>query len=579
MGLFATAARELRGYRLTEFSPQSTAYWVAKLFGGGGQTASGVSVSANNAMAIATVYASCRNLGEDIGSLPLQIFRVGAGEKVEDRADPAWRILNVKANPEMSAMSFRETLQGHAALRGDGWAEIERDNALRTKALWPLNPARMRSVRNGLNGVSIEGAAAGQLAYLYELPDGQTKVFAPDKLFHLRGFGPDGLRGYSILRLAAEAMGVALATEAYGGRFFANDASPGVVLTHPQTLSAKARENIELSWQEAHQGLDNAHRIAILEEGLSVSKVGVNPVEAQFLETRKWERGEIAGFFRMPPDKIGDYERATFSNIEQSDINYGKYTVRPWTVRWDQQLSADGVVDADHIAEHNIDGLLKGDAKTRGEFYNQLRQAGGITPEQIAKLENWPAPTGPAADQILIPLNMTLASALDQYGMTMPQRAHAAWELLRAGYEADGVNALLGLGDLAHTGFVPGTQNPDPAAETNGSRNAEDDERELAATQASEERTERILGSMTRLAHRIAERPVRVETPAPSVTIAEGAFRNEIHQAPVQVDAPVTIAEGAVQVDARTMAKPTKKRVTRDAAGLITEVTEVPDGD
>ncbi len=579
MGLFARAATEMRGYRLTEFSPQSTAYWVAKLFGGGAETAAGISVTVDKAMAIATVYASCRNLGEDVGGLPLPVWRVSGATKTLDPTSNAWQLLNVRANGEMSAMSFRETIQGHLALRGDGFAEKEYDQALRVKALWPLNPARMRMARNGQNGFTVGGAPDGRLFFRYTLPSGQEKVFDQDLIYHPRGFGPDGLRGYSILSLAREAMGVSLATEAYAGRFFANDARPGVVLTHPETLSPKARENIELSWAETHQGLDNAHRIAILEEGLSVSKVGIDPVDAQFLETRKWTRGELGSFFRMPPDKLGDLERAMVTNTEQTDLNYAKYTLRSWCIRQEQQLSVDGILEPDQVTKHDVTEFLRGDAKSRSEYLHSLRQDGAISGEDIRIAEGW-APSGQAAaSELLVPLNMMPASAFGPDGLTMAQRAHAAWELLRAGYQADSVNGLLGLGDMAHTGFVPGTQSPDPAAETNGARSDDDDHREFAASQASEERTERILGSMTRLAHRIADRPVRVETPAPSVTIAEGAVRVDVH-APVSVEpANVTIAEGAVRVDARTMAKTTTKRVKRDAAGLISEVTEVPDGE
>ena len=460
MALIAEAL-EARGYRLETFSPQSTAYWVAKLFGGGFSTASGVSVTPDAAMAIGTVYASCRNVAEDLASLPLPIYTEDEqGRKHPDRADPAFAILNRRANPEMSAMSFRETLQGHLMLRGVGFAEKEYDRGARIRALWPLNPARMRTVRNGVNGVVIKGAPDNQLAYIYTLPDGTEKIFAPDMLFKPRGFGPDGIRGYSIVQLAREAMGVALATEGYAARFFANDARPGVVLKHPKELSPKARENLKVSWKESHEGLSNAHRVAILEEGLDIVTVGIPPADAQFLETRKFERTEISMWFRMPPDKLGDLERATWSNMEQSNINYAGSVIGAWANRWDQQLAADEIVDATHLAVHDLRAFYRGDAKTRGEYLHFLRQDGAVSANDMRAYESFPLSTDPAADELLIPLNMVPASAFGTDGMLPHQRARAAYDYLRAGYLAEGVNKLLGLGDLAHSGLMPGKDTP-----------------------------------------------------------------------------------------------------------------------
>jgi len=475
MALIAEAL-ERRGYRLELFSPQSTAYWVAKLFGGGFESAAGISVTPETALTIATVYASCRNLAEDLASLPLPVYRddtttAGASvtaaiktRKVVDRTAPAYRLLNVMANPEMTAMSFKETIHGHNALRGDGFAEKELDQALRPKALWPLNPSRIRMARNGSAGLNVSGAPAGALFYIYTLPSGEQKVLSSDLIFHSRGFGPDGLRGYSIVALARESMGVALATEQYGARFFANDARPGVVLQHPKSLSDKARTNLELSWRETHQGLDNAHRIAILEEGLTVQKVGIDPVDAQFLETQKLERDFIASWFRMPPDKIGNFERATYSNMEQSDINYVRYTLMPRATRFEQQLSADNVVDANHYALHDFSQLTRGDSTARAAFYHSLRQDGAISGEDIRRMENYDPSGQPAADELLVPLNMMPASAFGTNGLTMFQIARAARDFLFAGYEAESVNKVLGLGDMKHTGVVPGKATPDPDA-------------------------------------------------------------------------------------------------------------------
>jgi HK97 family phage portal protein len=476
---FVGHALERRGYRLEMFSPMSTAYWVAKLFGGGYESAAGVSVTPDTALTISVVYSSIRNIAEDLAKLPLPVYRDNvvsaggsapaalSGRKIVDRTVPAYALLNDQANPEMDAMAFRETIFGHELLRGDGFAEIERDQGLRAKALWPLNPARMRMVRNGKNGVNIPDAPPGQLAYLYQLPGGTDKIFAPEMIFHLHGFGPDGLRGYSIVAMLRDAMGLALATEQYGGRFFRNDASPGAVLTHPKTLSDKARTNIEHSWKEAHQGLDNAHRIAILEEGLTVTKVGIDPQDAQFLETRKFQRDELAMWLRMPPDKLGTWDKATYSNMEQSAINYVRDTLGAHAVRFERTLRSSGVVDAQHYALHDFTELLRSDSAGRVAYYHGLRQDGAISGEDIRRMENFD-PSGQAgADELLVPMNMLPASAFLPNGLTYAQAALAAYNMLRAGYEADSVNVWLGLGDLKHTGIVPGktTEVPSEASD------------------------------------------------------------------------------------------------------------------
>ncbi len=469
MGRFANAARELRYARLVVTDPRNPAYWVQSLFGGRAIASSGVNVTAERAMAIATVYASCRNLGEDVGGLPLPVFEAAPGGRIRAYDHPAWRILNRVANPEMSAMALRETLTGHAALRGTGYANIEWAVAgarAVPAALWPLNPSRVRRVRNGRDGVEIAGLPDGQSAYWYTLPSGEVKVLLPDDVLAVHGFGPNGLEGYSILALAKESFGLAAAAEEFGGTFFGNGAVPGIVLKSPKALSDNAQKNLRASWNGEHQGLDNAQRIAILEEGISVEKIGIPPEDAQFLQTRQFQREEIASWFRMPPSKLQDLSHGTYSNVEQDDLSYVKWTLRAWGLRWDQQLALSRIVEPPFYAEHNLQGALAGDAASRGAFYQSLRAASGITSNQIADLENMPRSDTPGADDVWYPVNMLPSAAFDENGMTLAQRAHAAYELMRGGYEAKSVNKLLGLGNLAHTGTVPGKTTPDPAAGT-----------------------------------------------------------------------------------------------------------------
>lgn len=454
MGLFSNAAHELRG-RTAITSPRNPAYWLSKLIGGEA-TASGIRVTPELALKIGAVYASCRNLAEDIGTLPLPVYRhVGENGRERDRAHPVYDVLNVRGNAEMAATDVRQAIQGHAALRGTGFGEIE-FNGRGVAGLWPLQPHRMRSVRNGVNGVRVAGAPDRQLLYLYTLPDGQMKVFHPDRIFRLPGFGGDGLEGYSIVRLAASSIALAAAAQEFAERHFSNDARPGIALRTKGTLSDDAYRHLEESWAEAHQGLERSQQVAILEDGVEIDTIPISAEDAQLLESRQFQHRDIGNWFRMPPDKLQDYERSTFTNVEQSDLNYAKYTVRAWLVRWEQHIRLSMLTDT-HFAEHSVEGLLRGDQEARAAFYHSLRQDGAITANQIARLENLPEIEGPAGDELWIPLNMTPGSAFDENGMTYKDRVSAARLLVSVGYDPEETLKHFGLPPIKHTGAIPVT--------------------------------------------------------------------------------------------------------------------------
>lgn len=463
MGMASRAAK--RSYRVTSGgNPANPAHWLLGLIGGD-RTASGIRMDAETAMHHAAVFASCRNLGQDVGSLPLPVFGVGQdGKSARLREDPVDRLLNRAANDEgMPASALRGALQGQAALRGNGFAEIELDQALRPRGLWPLRTDRMRVVRNGVNA-EISGAPDGQLAYAYTLPSGREKIFAPERVLHLRGFG-DGQWGHSVLSYASEGIGLGLAAMEYDSRFYANDARPGIVITRPKevaALSPEARGRLKAEWEEGHRGLDKAHRVAILQEGMDLKEIGVKQTDAQFLETLRYMGSEVIGsFFRMPPDKLMDYSRATFTNVETSDLVYVKYTLRFWFVSWQQEIAIK-LLDPSRFAEHNPMALLQGDSKSRGEFYQARMAASSMTPNRIADLENEPRHDDPVADQFLIPLNMIPSGALDENGMTLRDRVNMAGVLTRAGFDPTATLAALNLPTIPHSGLVPITVQLDP---------------------------------------------------------------------------------------------------------------------
>lgn len=463
LDLFAGAARELR-WRSQVTNPQNPAYWLTKMFGGQ-STSSGINVTDDLALSETTVYSAIRNLSEDVGSVACPVYRNDDGERGERaRNHPVHRIFNREANPEMAAVTFRETIQGHAALRGNGYAEIQFDQGMRPMALWPLDPRRMRLVRAGRQ-VTISGAPDGQLVYDYTLPTGQHKFFHPSRIYHVPGFGGNGLEGYSFLRFAAESIAAAVAARTYTGSFFANDATPSMVLKSATKVSPETAAGLRSSWEEMFRPLENKHRMAILEGGLELEKIGVNPQEAQLIDFRKWARADIAEWIRMPPDKVGDFDRMTFSNAEHSDIFYVKYTLRAWFVRWDQQTNRKLLPD-ELIAEHLADSFLRGDTKTRSEYYNQGFTGSNLIPNEARRLENRPKSDAPGADELWFPLAMKPASAFDENGMTMTERALAYSVMVRAGADPADTAKFYGFSEIGHTGLVPITVQIDPSTLT-----------------------------------------------------------------------------------------------------------------
>lgn len=386
--------------RSTLANPDS---WLVEALGGR-PAASGVNVNESTAMRFTAVFAAVRVLAETIASLPLPVYRrlVPRG-KERAPEHPLYQVLHDRANDEMTSFTWRETSMGHLCLWGNTYSEIEFGKDGYVRALWPLRPDKTWPERE---------PRTGKLVYKTILPDGTGAVLPAYRVLHIPGLGFDGLMGYSPVRLAREAIGLGLAAEEFGARFFANDARPGAVLEYPGKLSKEAKDNLRRSWEEMHQGLNKRHRIAILEEGMKLHEIGIPPEDAQFLETRKFQVVEIARIFRVPPHMLADLERSTFSNIEHQSIEFVVHTIRPWLVRWEQVINWKLFTEAErkiYFAEFLVDGLLRGDIESRYRAYAVARQWGWMSANDIRELENMnPVPGG---DVYLIPLNMVPAGS------------------------------------------------------------------------------------------------------------------------------------------------------------------------
>ena len=391
-----------------------------------GRTTSGKPVNERTAMQTTAVYACVRILAEAIASLPLHVYEYqddGGKKLVHDH--PLYYLLHDEPNPEMTSFVFRETLMSHLLIWGNAYAQIIRDGAGRVLGLYPLLPDKMEVQRDD----------RGNIYYVYSRNSDENPMFKEygniklkaEDVLHIPGLGFDGLIGYSPIAMAKNAVGMTLACEEYGASFFANGANPGGVLEHPGVLKdpSKVRE----SWNSVYRGVNNAHKIAVLEEGMKYQQIGIPPEEAQFLETRKFQINEIARLYRIPPHMVGDLDKSSFSNIEQQSLEFVKYTLDPWVVRWEQALQKALSLPQEkneYFIKLNVDGLLRGDYASRMNGYAVGRQNGWLSANDIREMEDQnPIPEEDGGNLYLVNGSMTkLADAgafAGKAGGNMPQ--------------------------------------------------------------------------------------------------------------------------------------------------------------
>ena len=384
-----------------------------------GGTTSGKTVTERSAMQMTAVYSCVRILAEAVAGLPLHLYRYkedGGKEKAIDHP-----LLHDEPNPEMSSFVFRETLMTHLLLWGNAYAQIIRNGKGEVVALYPLMPNKM----------TVDRGENGQLYYEYsrsndEAPTmkGSTVRLRPSDVLHIPGLGFDGLVGYSPIAMAKNTIGMAIACEEYGAKFFAYGAAPGGVLEHPGTI--KDPQRVRESWQSTFGGSGNASKIAVLEEGMKYTPIGISPEQAQFLETRKFQINEIARIFRVPPHMVGDLEKSSFSNIEQQSLEFVKYILEPWLIRWEQSIQRSLLSTNEkplYFAKFNVDGLLRGDYASRMQGYATARQNGWMSANDIRELENLDRiPAEDGGDLYLINGNMLPLGSAGAFANTTTSR-------------------------------------------------------------------------------------------------------------------------------------------------------------
>lgn len=357
-------------------------------------------------MQMTAVYACVRVLAEGIAGLPLHLYRYDEkGNQVKAADSKLYFLLHDEPNPEMTSFIFRETLMTHLLLWGNAYAQIVRNMRGEIVGLYPLMPDRMTVGRDENGALYYEYTRYGDESHSTILG---TVRLSPNEVLHIPGLGFDGLVGYSPIAMARNAIGMGLAVEEFGAKFFEKGAAPAGVLEHPTIV--KDAERIRNNWENVYGGSGNSGKVAILEEGMKYSPISIPPDQAQFLETRKFQLNEIARIYRVPPHMIGDLEQSSFSNIEQQALEFVKYTLGPWVMRWEQQLSKALLSPKEkgvYFAKFNVDGLLRGDYQSRMNGYAIGINNGFMSPNDVRRLENMDLiPAEEGGDKYMVNGNM-----------------------------------------------------------------------------------------------------------------------------------------------------------------------------
>lgn len=367
---------------------------------------SGVNVSGDTAMNFSAVFCAVNIIAGSLASLPLQLYkRVGDGKELY-HDHPLFDILHNQPNPEMTSYLFRETLQGHLLLWGNAFAEIIPDSLGRPAQLWPWNPTAVKVKRDDSNKI------------FYEVREdaSKTRIVPAERMLHIPGMGFDGRVGYSVLTKAREAFGLGLGMEEFQARFYGQGTNIGGVITHPAKLDDIAHERLKKTWADSYGGLSGAHKTPVLEEGMTYKQFGMPLDDAQFLESRIYQISEMARWFNLPPHKLKELSKATYSNIEQQQIEFVQDSIRPWAVRWEQHIAWKLLREEERrtlFAEFNLDGLQRGDFETRMKGYAVMRNIGGINADEIRAKENMNPIGGRAGELYWKPLNMGDANSED----------------------------------------------------------------------------------------------------------------------------------------------------------------------
>jgi HK97 family phage portal protein len=367
-----------------------------------GQTTAGVNVNPESALSLTTVFACINIIATDVSALPLKVYqRRPDGSRIEIKGIPLVDRLAVSPDGETTSMRWRQAMLGHVLGWGNAYAEIERDNGGRVIGLYLLDPRQVKPERH---------PATKRLFYRHE----GKKTIPAERMLHVAGLGFDGLKGYSPVEMARQAIGLGIAAERTGGALYGNGAMPKGVLELPGVLKDEAAvARLRNNWNAVHQGAENAGSVAILEGGAKFTPTAINPEDAQFIATRKFQVEEICRLYRVPQNKVQAMDNAHLANIESSNLDYLMTTLTPWCEAIEQAMNFRLLSEAQRLdgyfVEHQTKALLRGDMRARAEYLTKMRNLGALSVNDICSEEGL-NPIGDEGKLRLVPLNMVSLS-------------------------------------------------------------------------------------------------------------------------------------------------------------------------
>lgn len=376
----------------------------------GAANATGEVVTEETALNYSAVWNAVNLISGTVAGLPLHLMqRQGRANNIADK-DPLYYVLHDKPNPYMSSMNFRECLMSHVLTWGNGYAEIIRNGLGEPYALWPIPPRYVNKME----------FIDGNLYYEVNLAEGGDTVFIPRaNMLHVYGLGFDGYQGYSPVAMARQSIGLGMAMESFGSHYFGSGTHPGVIVSHPKKLDPQTHANMKKSLTDSYSGLGQSHRLMLLEEGLTMEKVGFPNNEAQFLESRQFQIAEIARWYNLPPHKLKDLSKSSFNNIESEQISFVTDSILPWLIRVEECLNMQLLTDRQRSKKlyfkHIVEGLLRANSKDRAEYYKLMIGNGVMTPNEARGKEDMNPSESPYADELWMPTGLIPVSKFDEY--------------------------------------------------------------------------------------------------------------------------------------------------------------------
>lgn len=381
----------------------------------GSQSLSGENVTEETALTYSAVYNAISLISGTIGALPLHLMQRKGKEKriADDRK--LYSVMHDQWNPYITAMAGREAMMAHILSWGNGYAEKVRDGYGEIRELWPITPNRVTPEMQG-----------SELVYRITMDSGPNITLPREKILHVPGLGFDGFIGYSVIAMARKSIGLGIAMETFGSLYFGRGTHPSAVVTHPHQV--KDIKAMRQAISEVYSGLGQSQQLMLLEDGMKIEKVGIPPEDSQFLESRQFQIPEIARWFNLPPHKLKDLTRSSFSNIESEQISFVTDSILPWLVRLEANYNIQFLTAGDRglygqgrlYFKHSVEGLMRGDAASRATFYGTMLDKGVFSINEVREKEDMDPVEG--GDIHLVPLNMTTLENAGKTPVTAPTK-------------------------------------------------------------------------------------------------------------------------------------------------------------